>query len=462
MKHNNIIKLCLGIFLAFTMALPAIAQKTQTFKGVVVDTTGEPIIGASVKVVGTTTGTITDLDGKFMVVVPSGKQVEISYIGYITQVLSDFKQTKIELKEDTQQLDEVVVVGYGTQKKAHLTGAIATVPMDDIQDLASGNLASTLSGMVNGLSVSGGDARPGENARINIRQNDVLSDIGGTASEPLYVIDGYIYPVEVKIGDVTENLGATAFNNLDPSVIESISVLKDAAAAVYGARAANGVILVTTKRAIQEEQPGRLAVASFHMDFGGMTDPMSTAATNSYRTNILGNFSGLPRLFYNLRKGTKEMISIKSQIEEELQKELSNYPASCGVAIESVYNASDRTVTITAKLTSNVTNTYRCLIYLVEDGIKYFQTNGGNDYTHNNVVRAVVSTSLNGDRFNGEVNAGIESTMQRTCQLEPGWNADNMRVIVSMLTTLDGGKTYTCNNVNECKLGESADYLYNE
>lgn len=78
---------------------------------------GEPIIGASVKVVGTTTGTITDLDGKFMVVVPSGKQVEISYIGYITQVLSDFKQTKIELKEDTQQLDEVVVVGYGTQKK---------------------------------------------------------------------------------------------------------------------------------------------------------------------------------------------------------------------------------------------------------------------------------------------------------------------------------------------------------
>ena len=233
--------------------------------------------------------------------------------------------------------------------------------------------------------------------------------------------------------------------------------------------------LSTTLKAIQTEQPGRLAIASFHMDFGGMTDPMSTAATNNYRTNILGNFSGLPRFFYNLRKGTKEMISIKSQIEEatgkkfeseeveeELQKGLSNYPASCGVAVESVYNASDRTVKITGKLTSNVTNTYRCLIYLVEDGIKYFQTNGANDYTHNNVVRAVVSTSLNGDRFNGEVNAGVESTMQRSYQLEPGWNVDNMRVIVSMLTTLDGGKTYTCNNVNECKLGESADYLYNE
>ena len=206
--------------------------------------------------------------------------------------------------------------------------------------------------------------------------------------------------------------------------------------------------LSTTLKAIQTEQPGRLAIASFHMDFGGMTDPMSTAATNNYRTNILGNFSGLPRFFYNLRKGTKEMISIKSQIEEELQKELSNYPASCGVAVESVYNAYDRTVKITGKLTSNVTNTYRCLIYLVEDGIKYFQTNGANDYTHNNVVRAVVSTSLNGDRFNGEVNAGVESTMQRSYQLEPGWNADNMSVIVSMLTTLDGGKTYTCMSAN--------------
>ena len=220
--------------------------------------------------------------------------------------------------------------------------------------------------------------------------------------------------------------------------------------------------LSTTLKAIQTEQPGRLAVASFHMDFGGVTDPMSTAATNNYRTNILGNFSGLPRFFYNMRKGTKEMISIKSQIEKELQNELSNYPASCGVAIESVHNAADRTVMVTAKITSNVTNTYRCLIYLVEDGIKYTQMNGGNDYTHNNVVRAVVSTSLNGDRFNGEVKAGTEATMQRSCQLEPGWNVDNMRVIVSMLTTLDGGKTYTCNNVNECKLGESADYLYNE
>ena len=216
--------------------------------------------------------------------------------------------------------------------------------------------------------------------------------------------------------------------------------------------------LSTALKAIQTEQPGRLAVAAFHMDFD-MTDPMSITETNSYRSNTFGNFTGLPRFFFNLRKGTKQMISIKSQIEEELQNELQNFPTSCGVAIESTYDAATRKVTIKSKLTSNVQNTYRCLIYLVEDGFPYFQTNGDNNYIHNNVVRAVVSNSLNGDRFAEEIQAGKEYEMTRSYDLKEAWKSDNMRIIVSMLTTLDGGKTYTCNNVNECKLGESVDYL---
>ncbi len=185
--------------------------------------------------------------------------MEISYIGYVPQRFSaPFKLTKIILKEDTQQLDEVVVVGYGTQKKAHLTGAIATVPVDDIQDISSGSLASTLSGLANGISVNGGDTRPGQNATITIRQNGELEEMGGTNLQPLYVIDGYIYPTEVKVGSTYTNLGAEAFNNLDPSVVESISILKDASAAVYGARAANGVILVTTKK-------GKLGAPKIHI-----------------------------------------------------------------------------------------------------------------------------------------------------------------------------------------------------
>jgi TonB-linked SusC/RagA family outer membrane protein len=247
MIMKNTIRRILLPVVCSLLTVSVMAQASRTVKGTVVDELGEPIIGATVQVVGTTTGTITDIDGNYSIQAPEKSTLKVMFLGYISETVPcDTKQ--VILKEDAQQLEDVVVVGYGVQKKAHLTGAVATVQMDDIQDLSSGGLASTLSGMVNGVSVSGGDARPGENATIKIRDTNSLGDVGVTAQEPLYVIDGYIYPNDVKVGNTTENLGATAFNNLDPSVIESISVLKDAAAAVYGARAANGVILVTTKK----------------------------------------------------------------------------------------------------------------------------------------------------------------------------------------------------------------------
>ena len=241
MKYKRyIISLCLGLL----MALPALAQN-KTQQGTVVDENGEPVIGATVKVEGTKDATVTDLDGNYKLDVPKNGKVIVSYIGYKDMVTTG---GRVQLEEDNSTLEEVVVVGYGTQKKAHLTGSVATVPVDEIQDLAAGGLASTLGGLVNGLGVSGGDARPGENARLSIRDTNSLGDVGSTAQEPLFVIDGYIYPNDVKVGNTYQNLGAEAFNNLDPSEVESISVLKDASAAVYGARAANGVILVTTKK----------------------------------------------------------------------------------------------------------------------------------------------------------------------------------------------------------------------
>lgn len=243
MKRKFIISLCIG-FMAMSAA-PAFAQNTE-IKGTVVDENGEPVIGASVRVEGQEGGVITDLDGNYVIKAPKGAKVTISYIGYTPQTVT--AGGRVQLKEDAQNLDELVVVGYGVQKKAHLTGSVATVPMDDIQDLAAGGLASTLEGLVNGLSISGGDSRPGENAQMYIRDTNSLGDIGSTAQQPLFVIDGYIYPNDMKVGNTTQNLGAEAFNNLDPSEVESISVLKDASAAVYGARAANGVILVTTKK----------------------------------------------------------------------------------------------------------------------------------------------------------------------------------------------------------------------
>ena len=244
MNRKLIFNVCLSLLLSFFTTL--VYAQNQTVTGVVLDELGEPVIGATVTVEGTKIATVTDLDGNYKISVPAGSKVTISYIGYMPMTVKPGGTVK--LQEDRQSLEEVVVVGYGSQKKAHLTGSVATVDMNDVQDLAAGGLASTLSGLVNGLSVSGGDGRPGENAKMSIRDVNSFGEIGSTAQEPLYVIDGYIYPNDVKVGNVSQNLGAEAFNNLDPSEVESISVLKDASAAVYGARAANGVILVTTKK----------------------------------------------------------------------------------------------------------------------------------------------------------------------------------------------------------------------
>lgn len=275
-------KICLALF-ALLLACPVFAQNI-VYEAKVTDAQAEPLIGATVRVPDTKIIAVTDLDGNFSINVPKGARVEVSYIGYKTMTITDFKIKTIILEEDTETLDEVVVVGYGTQKKAHLTGAISTVDMNQVTDLADGSLAATLSGLVNGLHVSGGDGAPGENARLSVRGAGDLGDIGVQTQQPLFVIDGVVYDNHVKVGNVYENPGANAFNNLDPNDVESITVLKDASAAVYGSRAANGVVLVTTKK-------GKLGepVISYSGTFG-FTDAISQPKMlNSYDYGRLYN-----------------------------------------------------------------------------------------------------------------------------------------------------------------------------
>ncbi len=281
MKHSIAkISLCL---LAFLLAVPAFAQDIL-YQATVTDAQAEPMIGATVRVPDTDIVAITDIDGNFSIRVPKGAKVEVSYIGYIPMTISDFSINPIVLQEDSETLDEVVVVGYGTQKKAHLTGAIATVPMEQIKDLADGNLASSLSGLVNGLSVVGGEGQPGDPAAMYVRGVRDLGEVGSKVQQPLFVIDGVVYNNDVKVGNVYTNPGAEAFNNLDPNDVESITVLKDASAAVYGSRAANGVILVTTKKGKIGEP-----VISYSGTFG-FTDAVSRPKMlNSYDYGRLYN-----------------------------------------------------------------------------------------------------------------------------------------------------------------------------
>src|SRR5690606_14888111 len=211
--------------------------------GKVVDPEGNPVIGATVSIKGTTTGTKTDVDGVFRINLPQGDEIlVISYVGYKTQEYPVNNQKNVTVVlEPVDALDEVVVVGYGTAKKAHLTGAVESVDMEAIQDLPATNIGAALTGRIAGLGVSGGTARPGSKATLEVRTPIPFGKDAGT-TEPLYVIDGMIQVDEQNAPE------STLFNNLDPSEIESISILKDGAAAVYGVRGANGVVLVTTKR----------------------------------------------------------------------------------------------------------------------------------------------------------------------------------------------------------------------
>jgi len=213
-------------------AVTIMQQQNLKVSGVVTDEAGEPLIGVSVLVKGTTLGNITDLNGQFSLDVPEGSILEISYIGYKTQSIKAQREPmNIVLKEDAQKLDEVVVVGFGTQKKVNLTGSVSAVTGDDISKRPVANAAILLQGQIPGLRVNQGLGQPGgEGTSFRIRGQGTFSSAG---SDPLILINGVP-------GSMT---------NLDPSVIESVSVLKDAAsAAIYGARAANGVILVTTKQ----------------------------------------------------------------------------------------------------------------------------------------------------------------------------------------------------------------------
>ncbi|MDR2815708.1 MAG: carboxypeptidase-like regulatory domain-containing protein, partial [Proteiniphilum sp.] len=210
-------------------------QQTKRITGTVVDGNGEPIIGANVLQKGNSSnGTVTDTEGKFSLNVPPNATLQISFIGYLTKEVATGEQSSIDiaLTEDVGLLEEVVVIGYGTQKKTSVTGAIASLQTEKIENIPVANVSNALAGRMSGLYVNQISGAPGYAAAIRIRSINTWKSSG---NDPLYVIDGII-------------LDKRSFDMLDYSEIENISVLKDAASAsVYGARAANGVILVTTR-----------------------------------------------------------------------------------------------------------------------------------------------------------------------------------------------------------------------
>lgn len=229
------------------MSVVAFAQ--NQIKGHVADATGEPIIGANVTVKGTTTGTITDIDGNFTLEVESTDgTLVVSFIGYksVEAKMNGTAPINVVLQEDTETLDEVVVVGYGTQNRKSLTGAISDVKSESLTRSVSTTTAGALTGKIAGISTRAKDARPGKGINLEIRNM-------GT---PLFVIDGIPYGGNTSNDWLvnSEVSGNDVFNALNIEDIESITVLKDASAAIYGLRASNGVVLVTTKKGKKNEK----------------------------------------------------------------------------------------------------------------------------------------------------------------------------------------------------------------
>ena len=228
--------------LALIVSLTASAQK-RALSGLVVDNTNEPVIGASVVEKGTTNGAVTDIDGRFTVSVEPGTTLVVSYISYLSQEVKATENMHIVLQPDNKVLDEVVVVGYGVQKKSVVTASIAKVSADDLDGKTRLRAEDALKGLAAGVNVTSASGQPGAKSMIRVRGMGTIND-----SNPLYIIDGM----------PTNQDGMESVN---PNDIESIEVLKDAASgAIYGARAANGVILITTKK-------GKLGKAQINYNF---------------------------------------------------------------------------------------------------------------------------------------------------------------------------------------------------
>lgn len=208
-------------------------KSNRKVQGIVLDTQEQPVIGANVKESGTNNGVITDLDGKFSLTLTSQKsELEISYIGFLpTSIYPSKDNLRIILKEDLQALDEVIVIGYATQKKSDLTGSVGSIKAQDFEKQTVTRIDQALQGRISGVQITSTNGAPGAGTTIRIRGGNSING----SNEPLYVIDGII--------------GGGDLNSINPADIESLEVLKDASStAIYGSRGANGVILITTKR----------------------------------------------------------------------------------------------------------------------------------------------------------------------------------------------------------------------
>lgn len=289
-QHSMLRAAFLALLLICMVPLTALAQSIQ-LKGTVLDSKGETLIGASVLEKGTTNGCITDIDGNFTLTVNPKATLVISYVGYVTQEIqvNGRSSLKATLKDDSEMLDEVVVVGYGTMKKSDMTGAISSVDTEELTKRATTNPAEALQGKIAGVNITKAGGNAGAGVSIKIRG---VKSFG--SNEPLYIIDGFP-------GDI---------DNVNPADIQSMEVLKDgAAAAIYGSVAANGVIIITTKNGKKGET---------HIDFNTYLS-MTTVANKLEMTDAKQYQETIKTMYENAGEAVPEYCTTPSDVNTDWQ-----------------------------------------------------------------------------------------------------------------------------------------------
>ena len=282
-------------------------QQANKVTGIVKDANGEPVIGANVMVKGQSIGTITDIDGRFVLDAPKDAVLQITYIGYVSQEVkvSGKKEINVVLKEDTETLDEVVVIGYGTAKKSDLTGATTQIKPEALTSSVVGNALESLQGKAAGVAVFN-DNKPGASPSIRVRGSGSIT----ASNEPLYVVDGF----PLMDGNISD---------LNPSDIESMEILKDASStAIYGSRGANGIVMITTKKgksgtknlsvntSVGVQMPGRLANLISGEDFISFMN----AGYKNQGSNI--PFSDIPSTYTTDTNWEKEILENSSLLQD--------------------------------------------------------------------------------------------------------------------------------------------------
>ena len=213
---------------------------------------------------------------------------------------------------------------------------------------------------------------------------------------------------------------------------------------------------------VQKNRPGEVIPVAFHLDYGGYADPMTLSMNTKFFEKVATG-DGLPMFALNFKKSSQHIINEYSKIVSEIDLQAESYPAVCGVAIATNYDAGASSVEVTAKFKSDVAGMYRYHIFLVEDGFEYYQQGADADtYVHNNVLRAIASDNVMGAKLEGGsyLEPGKEYEVVKTMSISNEWNVENMKVVVAMLNTKDGGKSFMANNAAECPVGKSVDYAF--